>query len=84
MELTTFFGIMASILTSIRFIPQAFKSFRTKHTRDISVVFLYFVSAQSIFLMLYGATKPDLFVLYMNILPLISSLFLLYLKFKYH
>jgi MtN3 and saliva related transmembrane protein len=83
MELTTFFGIMASILTSIRFIPQAYKSYTTKHTRDISSIFLYFVSAQSLFLILYGITKPDSFVLYMNILLLISALFLVYLKIKY-
>ena len=83
MELTTFFGIMASNLTSVRFIPQAYKSFTTKHTRDISSLFLYFVSAQSLFLILYGFTKPDSFVLYMNILPLISALFLVYLKLKY-
>jgi MtN3 and saliva related transmembrane protein len=83
MELTTFFGIMASILTSIRFIPQVYKSFTTRHTRDLSLIFLIFVSAQSVFLMLYGITKPDSFVLYMNILPLISALFLVYLKLKY-
>ena len=83
MDLTTFFGIMASVLTSIRFIPQAYKSFTTKHTRDLSLIFLYFVSAQSLFLILYGITKPDSFVLYMNILPFISALFLVYLKLKY-
>jgi MtN3 and saliva related transmembrane protein len=84
MELATFFGVMASILTSIRFIPQAYRSYTTRHTKDLSLIFLYFVSAQSLFLILYGATRPDLFVLYMNILPLISALFLIYLKLKYH
>lgn len=82
--MATFFGVIASILTSIRFFPQAYKSFTTKRTKDISITFLYFVSAQSIFLMFYGITKPDLFVLYMNILPLLSALFLLLLKLKYH
>jgi MtN3 and saliva related transmembrane protein len=84
MDLTTFFGVIASILPSVRFIPQAYKSFTTKSTRDLSLIFIYFVSFQSIFLMLYGITKPDSFVLYMNILPLVSALFLLYLKLKYH
>ena len=83
MELAAFFGIIASILTSIRFIPQAYKSFTTKHTRDISLIFLYFVSAQSLFLILYGIAKPDNFVLYMNIFPLICAIFLVFLKFKY-
>ena len=83
MELATLFGIVASVLTSIRFIPQVYKSFTSRHTRDISIIFLYFVSAQSLFLILYGMTKPDSFVLYMNVLPLISALFLVYLKLKY-
>lgn len=84
MELASVFGIIAGILTSVRFIPQAYKSFTTKHTRDLSLLFLYFVTAQSLFLILYGITKPDSFVFYMNILPVISAIFLIYLKFKYH
>lgn len=84
MDWTTTFGIIASILTSIRFFPQAYRSLITKQTRDLSLTFLYFVSAQSVSLMLYGLTKPDYFVLYMNILPLISAIFLVFLKIKYH
>ncbi len=84
MELATLFGTIASIFTSIRFIPQVFRSFITKKTTDLSLTFLYFVSAQSLFLILYGATKPDSFVLYMNVLPLASALYLVYLKLKYH
>jgi MtN3 and saliva related transmembrane protein len=83
MEWSTFFGMIASILTSVRFIPQVYKSFTSRHTRDLSMMFLYFVGAQSLFLMLYGLTKPDSLVFYMNILPLISVLFLVYLKLKY-
>jgi MtN3 and saliva related transmembrane protein len=83
MDFATFFGVVASIFTSIRFIPQAYRSFTTRKTRDLSLMFLYFVSAQSMFLILYGITKPEYFVLYMNILPLVSALFLVYLKLKY-
>jgi len=84
MELATIFGVIAGIFTSIRFVPQAYRSFTTKKTTDLSLTFLYFVSAQSLFLILYGITKPEYYVLYMNILPLISAIFLVYLKLKYH
>ncbi len=84
MDLATVFGTIAGIFTSIRFIPQAYRSFTTRQTRDLSLTFLYFVTAQSLFLILYGITKPEYFVLYMNILPLICALFLIYLKLKYH
>ena len=84
MDWAAIFGVIAGIFTSVRFIPQAYRSFTTRHTKDLSLTFLYFVSAQSVFLILYGITRPDSFILYMNILPLISAVFLVYLKFKYH
>ena len=84
MDLASVFGVIAGIFTSARFIPQAYRSFTTRKTTDLSLTFLYFVSAQSLFLILYGITRPEYYVLYMNILPLISALFLVYLKLKYH
>jgi MtN3 and saliva related transmembrane protein len=84
MELATVFGVIAGVFTSVRFIPQVYRSFTTRKTTDLSLTFLYFVSAQSLFLILYGITRPEYYVLYMNILPLVSALFLVYLKLKYH
>ena len=83
MEWATVFGTIASFFTATRFIPQVYKSMTTRRTKDLSITFLYFVTAQSVFLILYGMTKPDYFVLYMNVFPLACSLFLIYLKFKY-
>jgi MtN3 and saliva related transmembrane protein len=83
MDWAAFFGVIAGIFTSVRFIPQVYRSLTTKKTRDLSLTFLYFVSAQSIFLILYGITRPDFYVLYMNVFPLICALFLIYLKLKY-
>jgi MtN3 and saliva related transmembrane protein len=83
MDWATFFGIIAGIFTSVRFVPQVYRSLTTKKTRDLSLTFLYFVSAQSVFLILYGITRPDYYVLFMNVFPLICALFLIYLKLKY-
>ncbi len=83
MDWAMIFGVIAGVFTSVRFIPQAYRSFTTRHTKDLSLTFLYFVSAQSIFLILYGITKPDNYVLYMNVFPLICAVFLIFLKFKY-
>jgi MtN3 and saliva related transmembrane protein len=81
--ITNILGITAGVLGSIRLIPQVYKSLRTKHTRDLSVVFIIIVFFQSLFLVLYGMTKPDVFIFYGNIIPLICSVILLYLKWKY-
>lgn len=83
MDWAAIFGVIAGVFTSVRFIPQAYRSFTTKHTKDLSLTFLYFVSAQSVFLILYGIARPDNYVLIMNIFPLICAAFLIVLKFKY-
>jgi uncharacterized protein with PQ loop repeat len=83
MDWAIFFGTIASIFTSIRFIPQIYRSLSTRKTTDLSLTFLLFVSLQSLFLILYGITRPDNFVLYMNIFPLICTIMLGYLKLKY-
>lgn len=79
----TLYATIAGILTSIRLIPQVIKSLKTKSTHDLSLYFVVICLFQAIFLILYGASKPDNAILYMNILPLICSAILLYLKYKY-
>ncbi|HWQ70978.1 MAG TPA: SemiSWEET family transporter [Desulfitobacteriaceae bacterium] len=81
--ITNIFGVIAGVLGSIRLIPQVYKSLRTKHTRDLSAAFLIIVFFQSLFLVFYGIAKPDVFILYGNFVPLICSMILLYLKWKY-
>jgi MtN3 and saliva related transmembrane protein len=83
MDWAAIFGVIAGIFTSVRFVPQVYRSFRTKHTTDLSLMFLYFVSAQSVFLVLYGVARPDNYVLYMNVFPLACALYLIFLKLKY-
>jgi uncharacterized protein with PQ loop repeat len=43
MEYYQIFGIIAGILTSIRFLPQLYKTIKIKETRDLSLWFLIIV-----------------------------------------
>lgn len=81
--LSTFFGVIAGVLTSIRLIPQVYRSFKMKETRDLSLWFLIILLFQALFLIAYGLTKPDSLIIYMNLLPFICSIILIRLKFKY-
>ena len=83
MKFIDILGLLAGILTSIRFIPQVHKTYKMRETMDISLWFLIIVTLQAIFLMLYGFLKPDNWILFMNILPLACSLMLLYYKWRY-
>lgn len=81
--MTEFYAIIAGVLTSIRLIPQLAKSFKTQSTKDLSLYFLVILFFQSAFLILYGISKPDSAIIYMNIIPLICASMLLYLKRKF-
>lgn len=83
MHYSEFFGIVAGILTSIRFIPQVYLTIKIKETRDLSLLFLVIVFFQSLFLIFYGLTIADRFITIMNIAPLICSVILLFYKIKY-
>ena len=79
----TFFGIAGGILNTIRLLPQVYKSWMTKSTRDLSGYFLAILFLQSVFIILYGIYKPDNIILWTNISPLLCSIILGGLKFKY-
>ncbi len=81
--LETIFGVIAGVLTSIRLLPQVYRSLKIKETRDLSLSFLIILFFQAVFLILYGITKPDDIILYMNIAPLVCSMILIHLKLKY-
>jgi len=81
--LSTLFGVIAGILTSIRLLPQVYKSFKIKETKDLSSWFLIILLFQALFLILYGITKPDELIVYMNLIPFVCSIILLVLKIKY-
>ena len=83
MDWAAIFGTIAAVFTSVRFVPQLYQSLMTRHTLDLSLTFLYFVSAQSIFLILYGIAKPDNYILYMNVFPLACAAAPIILKLRY-
>ena len=83
MGVETVFGIAAGIVTSIRLFPQVFKTMKLKKADDLSFWFLILLSSQTLLLIGYGLTKPDVYIMFMNIIPLVCSCILLILKHAY-
>jgi len=81
--MVTFLGITAGILNTIRLLPQVWKSWTTKKTRDLSGYFVAILFLQSVFIILYGIYKPDHIILWTNVSPLICSVILARFKMKY-
>jgi MtN3 and saliva related transmembrane protein len=83
MLLETVFGVAAGIVTSVRLFPQVYKTVKMKKADDISFWFLILLVSQTLLLMGYGLTKADVYIVFMNIVPLICSCVLLNLKHVY-
>ncbi len=83
MNYITVLGLVAAICTTISFLPQAVKTIRTKHTKDLSLG-MYSILTFGIFLwFLYGILIGDLPIILANGITLIFCTAILFLIIKY-
>ncbi|MCB2231026.1 SemiSWEET transporter [bacterium] len=83
METPTIIGLLAGILTTVSFLPQLIKAWRTKSTGDISLVmYVVFVIGVSLWLA-YGIFLNSLPVILANAVTLLLALFIVALKIRY-
>ena len=83
MDYITALGIIAAALTTIAFIPQLLKIWKTKSAKDISLA-MFLIFCTGVFLwMIYGILRNDLPVMIANLLVFAQALVILVLKIKY-
>ncbi|HAM98803.1 MAG TPA: hypothetical protein DCQ26_09360 [Marinilabiliales bacterium] len=83
MTLTSFIGFLAAILTTSAFIPQAYKTIRTRNTKGLSL-FMYLIFSVGVALWLvYGISIGDYPVMVANAVTLVFALVILAFKLRY-
>lgn len=83
MEISTMIGLLAGALTTIATVPQFVKSWKTKETKDVSLGWIVLLSTGVLFWIVYGFMIDDFPVIIANILTMVFSLGILFLKIKY-
>lgn len=79
----TLIGMLAAAATTVAFLPQVIRSWRTKKTEDISLLmYLTMVSGGGLWL-LYGLLINDMPLIIANIITLSLTISTLFLKLKY-
>ncbi len=76
-------GFMAAILTTIAFLPQVIKAWKTKSTHDLSYVMIFIFFAGVSLWLVYGLMVSDRPVTFANAFTLVLITVLLFLKLKY-
>ena len=79
----TIIGALAATLSMFSFIPQIFRSLRTKSVKDVSPVTLFQLSFGVMLWMIYGIARRDPIIIFANAVTLITLLILIFLYFKY-
>ncbi len=82
MDWISFIGFAAAAGTTLAFVPQFLKSWKSKHTKDISL-FMYSIFVIGVFLWLvYGVLNDDLPLILSNGLTFLLAASILFLKIK--
>ena len=77
------FGYIAAGLTTIAFLPQVIKTWRTKKAEDVSIVMLLMFITGLLFWIIYAIETNALPVLIANIITFILNVTILTLKLIY-
>jgi len=83
MDTTTVLGLSAGCLTTLAFVPQVLKTWRSKSGNDISLGMFLLFSAGVLLWLVYGILIDALPVILANAVTLLLSLAILALKLRY-
>ena len=78
-----YIGFFAAFCTTIAFLPQAIKVFKSKSTKDISLYMFLIFTIGVLSWLIYGMIISDLPLIFANAVTLILSFFILVYKIKY-
>jgi MtN3 and saliva related transmembrane protein len=76
------FGYIAAVCTTISFIPQALKVYRTKSTKDISLGMFLLMTTGVLFWLIYGIMINSIPLLAANAVTILFSFYILLMKIK--
>jgi MtN3 and saliva related transmembrane protein len=78
-----YIGLMAAALTTAAFLPQVIKSWRTKKTKDVSLLMLIVFATGVLLWLIYGVILNDLPIMLANSVTFVLVMVLLFLKLKH-
>ena len=83
MDKITALGIVAGIITTVSFLPQVIKTWKTRHTKDISLVMFSSLVFGMALWMIYGILKDDVPIVLANAVTIGLASIILFFKIKY-
>ena len=76
-------GMTAGVISSITFLPQVIKTWKTKSAEDVSLLMFTFATISVIMWLVYGIILKNTPIIFTNSMVLLFSLIMLYFKFRF-
>ena len=83
MKIDFVIGLIAGIFSTLSFLPQVIKAFKTKRTEDLSLATFVIFSISVVLWLTYGILIRQIPVILANITTLALALLILVMKIKY-
>jgi len=81
--LTVLLGLVAACCTTFAFVPQVAKAWRTRSTADISLIMFSMMTFGIVLWLIYGFIRGDIPLIAANLITLLLSSTILYLKLRH-
>jgi MtN3 and saliva related transmembrane protein len=78
-----YLGLFGAFLSSVTFLPQVYKAWKSKSVGDLSIWMVLILLANVSTWLIYGIVKSDLAIIIANSIILTLSLIMLYFKFSF-
>lgn len=76
-------GYAAGAVTCLTFLPQVIKTWQSKSAKDISLNMFLIAATNEVMWIVYGVLLNNWVIILTNVIVLLMSLIMIYLKFKY-
>ena len=83
METIEIVGLVAATLTTSSFVPQVYKAYRNKSTKDVSLTMYTVLLVGTILWLIYGINIESLAVILANAVTALLVILMLLLKVRY-
>ena len=84
MNYTSLIGFSAAILTTVAFLPQVIQAWKTKSTKDVSLLMFAIFSVGIFLWLIWGILIMEWPAILANAVSFILALAILFFKLKYH
>lgn len=83
MAITTAIGLVAAVCTTISYVPQVMKAWRTRSTKDVSAGMFVLLVVGVVLWLTYGLILEDLPLILANFITLCLAAVILLLKLRF-